>query len=221
MTDTMPDTPIAEKIAELLLNVGAVSLNVQEPFTYASGIKSPIYCDNRLLISHPEERKLVIDAFVQLIEEQGIDADVIAGTATAGIPHAAWIADRLDKPMVYIRDKAKEHGKGNQIEGVVTEGASAVIIEDLISTGGSCIKAAEAAREAGFVVTNVIAIFSYEFEAAAKTFDDIGVHVHTLSNFSTLMKVAHAKGALSEEDMQKALEWNQDPAGWGAKMGLE
>ena len=142
-----------ERIAEILLNVGAVTLNVAEPFTYSSGMRSPIYCDNRLLISHPQERQEVIQAFLEVLEKEGVDADVIAGTATAGIPHAAWIAQALDKPMIYIRDKAKGHGKGNQIEGLVSEGASAVIIEDLISTGGSSIRAAIAAREAGSGVT--------------------------------------------------------------------
>lgn len=208
-------------IAALLLDISAVTLNVQKPYRYTSGILSPIYCDNRLIISHPDRRSQVIQAFLDVISSESIQCDVVGGTATAGIPHAAWIADRLGLPMVYIRKEAKGHGKKNQIEGAFQSGARVLVIEDLISTGGSALDAVSAARNAGGVVEDCCAIFSYQMVASQKGFGDAHVRLHTLTNFSTLVSVAAERGTLTEEEQKKVLEWNKDPQGWGKKMGFE
>ena len=155
-------TEISKAIAKDLLTIEAVFLRPNEPFTWASGIKSPIYCDNRMTMSYPAVRKAIASGLAAQIKEHFPDVEVIAGTATAGIPHAAWVADILDLPMVYIRSKAKDHGKGNQIEGRITEGQKMVVIEDLISTGGSVLEACEAAAREGANVLGVAAIFTYE-----------------------------------------------------------
>lgn len=208
-------------IAKILLEIKAVALNVKTPYRYTSGILSPIYCDNRLIISYPEKRKQVIDGFVHLIKASGLQFDVVGGTATAGIPHAAWIADRLNVPMVYIRDKAKGHGKKNQIEGKLEAGQKVLVIEDLISTGGSSVRAGLATREAGGVVTDCVAIFTYQMETAKEQFEEAQINLHTLSNFAALMDVAAQEGYITEEEKGIALEWNKDPQGWGKKMGFE
>lgn len=201
-----------EDVANILLEVKAVTLSVSEPYTFTSGIKSPIYCDNRLLISYPEERKKIVKKFLEILET--LEFDVIAGTSTAGIPWAAWIAAKLEKPMVYIREKAKEHGKGNQVEGKLEKGQKAVIIEDLISTGGSSAAAVQAAKDAGAEVEDCVAIFTYEMEKANQKFLEARCKLHTLTNFSTLMKVAEEKDYVNSEEKEKALEWNKNPGGW-------
>jgi orotate phosphoribosyltransferase len=205
-----------EKIAEVLLRVKAVTLSPGKPYTYASGIRSPIYCDNRILISHVVERKEVVDAFLEMIEE--LEFDVIAGTATAGIPWAAWVASKLDKPMVYIRGKAKEHGKGNQIEGGLSSGQKVLVVEDLISTGGSSREAVDAVRAAGCEVVACAAIFTYEMKKATAKFEDI--KLMTLTKFSTLVEVANKTDYIDEEQKQNILEWNKDPEGWADKVGV-
>ena len=159
---------LASQIASDLLDIKAVYLKPEEPFTWASGIKSPIYCDNRKMIGSVEERNTIIEGFIELLN--GLDFDVVAGTATAGIPWAAFIADRINKPMAYIRSKPKDYGAGKQIEGPDVDGKKVVVIEDLISTGGSVIKAVEAVRREGGIVTDVAAIFSYEFAKAVGAF---------------------------------------------------
>lgn len=209
------------EIAKLLLDIHAVMLNVEEPFRYTSGMLSPIYCDNRLIISYPQKREQVIQAFLELIEEKELDYDVIAGIATAGIPHAAWIADRLHAPMVYVRSKAKEHGRKNQIEGHCEEGAHVLLVEDLISTGGSSLAAGEAVRNEGGAVMDCIAIFTYEMDKAKQAFADAHVRLHTLTNFHTLVSVAVEEGYVNAVDAEKILEWNRDPEGWGKKHGYE
>src|SRR5699024_6125733 len=153
---------IAEKVAQSLLDIQAVSLSPQEPFTWASGLKSPIYCDNRITISVPDVRTQIANGLADLIKEKYTDVEVIAGKATAGIPHAAIISQVMKLPMIYIRGKAKDHGKGNQIEGRIQKGQKIVLVEDLISTGGSVIEAAQAAEREGAVVLGCVAIFSYE-----------------------------------------------------------
>lgn len=210
-----------EMIANILLEIGAVTLNTKEPYRYTSGILSPIYCDNRLLISYPEKRKHVIQAFLDVIDENSIDYDVIAGTATAGIPHAAWVADRLNAPMIYIRSKAKEHGKKSRIEGLLEADAHTVIIEDLISTGGSSVSAGEAVREEGGVVGHCVAIFTYQMKKAEDRFAESKIQLHTLTNFATLVKVASEHNYIEAEDAEKILAWNKDPEGWGKTMGYE
>lgn len=205
----------SEQVASYLLKIGAVALRPQEPFTWTSGIKSPIYCDNRLTMAYPEVRNYIADAFAQLITSQYPDAEVIAGTATAGIPHAAWVADKLNLPMAYIRDKAKGHGKQNQIEGLIAPGQKVVVIEDLISTGGSSIKAAQAVQEAGGEALAVLAIFSYELDRAVDAFAAAEMPLQSLSNYSTLIDVALAQGNIAPTDVELLKSWRNDPAAFG------
>lgn len=205
----------SEQVARYLLKIGAVALRPQDPFTWTSGIKSPIYCDNRLTLSFPEVRGYIADAFVETIANAYPEAEVIAGTATAGIPHAAWVADKLNLPMAYIRDKAKGHGKQNQIEGLITPGQKVIVIEDLISTGGSSIKAAQAVREAGGVPLAVLAIFSYELDRATEAFAAADVPLESLSNYSTLIDVALAQGTIADTDVELLQSWRKDPAAFG------
>ena len=189
---------IAATIAEDLLQIGAVVLRPDDPFTWASGIQSPIYCDNRLTMAHPAVRTRIRDSFVERMDSRGWKPDVIAGTATAGIPHAAWLADALGLPMVYVRGSAKEHGRGNQIEGVVKAGQRVMLIEDLISTGGSSIAAAAALRDAGADVIGLAAIFSYVIPGAHERFDAAALPLFTLTTVDALLPRAVAMGALDE-----------------------
>lgn len=201
---------------KLLSSINAVTLSPEEPYTWTSGIKSPIYCDNRLVISHPEARNQVIQGFVEMFQEYYPEGTVIAGTATAGIPHAAWLADRLNLPMIYVRSSAKGHGKGNQIEGTLPHGAKVVMIEDLISTGGSVIQAAQAVRQAGGQVLGVLAIMTYELEKGYEQFRQAGLEYHTLTDYSHLIEGANEDGSLDQyQDSLKA--WAQDPMNWTGK----
>ncbi|MBY0216539.1 orotate phosphoribosyltransferase [Paenibacillus illinoisensis] len=206
---------IPNHIASQLLKINAVALRPQQPFTWTSGIKSPIYCDNRLTMSYPEIRNDIAEAFAAIIREQYPDAEVIAGTATAGIPHAAWVAQKLNLPMAYIRDKAKGHGKENMIEGIITEGQKVVVIEDLISTGGSSIKAAEAVRAAGATPLAVLAIFSYQLDKGVQAFEEADIQLQTLSNYTALMDVALAQGTIQESDFELLKSWREDPSSFG------
>ncbi|NEW05304.1 orotate phosphoribosyltransferase [Paenibacillus sp. SYP-B3998] len=206
---------IAQHVAASLLDIEAVSLRPHQPFTWTSGLKSPIYCDNRLTMSHPAIREAIADGFVALIQEKFPDAEVVAGTATAGIPHAAWVAQKLGLPMIYIRDKAKGHGKENLIEGSVQPGQKVIVIEDLISTGGSSLKAAVAVKEAGAVALGVLAIFSYQLDKATEAFEAADMPLHTLSNYTKLLEVALEKGKIKEEDMALLQSWRANPAAFG------
>jgi orotate phosphoribosyltransferase len=208
-------TTLEHNIAKHLLNIKAVALRPNEPFTWTSGIKSPIYCDNRLTMSYPEIRNAIAEGFAALVRELAPDAEVIAGTATAGIPHAAWVADKLNLPMAYIRDKAKGHGKQNQIEGLIKEGQKVVIIEDLISTGGSSLKAALAVKEAGAEPVAVLAIFSYQLDKAVNAFKEAGIPLHTLSNYSALIDAALELNVIQESDLSVLKAWREDPSTWG------
>ncbi|RUT36353.1 orotate phosphoribosyltransferase [Paenibacillus zeisoli] len=203
------------KIAESLLEIGAVALRPHQPFTWTSGIKSPIYCDNRLTMSFPEVRDLIAEAFASLIREQYPDTEVIAGTATAGIPHAAFVSQKMGLPMAYIRDKAKGHGKENQIEGLIKPGQKVIVIEDLISTGGSSIKAAQAVEAAGAKPQAVLAIFSYQLDKAVNAFKDAGIEIQSLSNYSALIEVAVKKGTIQEQDLELLKSWREDPSSFG------
>ncbi|MGJ7922458.1 orotate phosphoribosyltransferase [Neobacillus sp. LXY-4] len=202
-------------IAERLLEIEAVALQPNDPFTWASGLRSPIYCDNRLTLSFPEVRKEIANGLKELIVEHFSGVEVIAGTATAGIPHAAWVSDLLDLPMCYVRSKAKGHGKGNQIEGRVSEGQKVVVVEDLISTGGSVITAVEALREAGCEVLGVVSIFTYQLAKGEEMLAEAGVKAFSLTDFTTLAEVAEAKGYVREADMATLAAWRVDPAEWG------
>ncbi|MBW4838284.1 MAG: orotate phosphoribosyltransferase [Paenibacillaceae bacterium] len=212
MTNTQS---VEAQIAGSLLDIGAVALRPHQPFTWTSGIKSPIYCDNRLTMSYPEIRDLIAESFAAMIRETYPEADVIAGTATAGIPHAAFASQKLGLPMAYIRDKAKGHGKENQIEGLIKPGQKVVVIEDLISTGGSSIKAAQAVREAGAEPLAVLAIFSYQLDKAVQGFADAGIPLQTLSNYSALIDVAVKRGDIQPEDLELLQSWRKDPASFG------
>ncbi|MFA9557393.1 orotate phosphoribosyltransferase [Evansella sp. AB-rgal1] len=203
-------------IAKSLLTIGAVSLQPNDPFTWSSGLRSPIYCDNRLTMSFPEVRSEIAEQFVEMIKAQYPDVEVIAGTATAGIPHAAWVADRLKLPMIYIRSKAKGHGKQNMIEGALAEDQKVVVIEDLISTGGSSIQAANAVRESGGNVLGVCAIFTYELGAATTAFEEVGIPVSTLTSYSVLLEEALALGKIAESDVPVLKTWSADPKAWSS-----
>lgn len=205
---------IAKEVAKSLLDIKAVSLSPQNPYRWASGIRSPIYCDNRVTMSFPAVRKQIAQGLADLIKEKYPDAEVIAGTATAGIPHAAWIADILDLPMVYIRSKAKDHGTGRKIEGKITEGQKMVVVEDLISTGGSVIEASKAAELEGANVLGSVAIFTYELAKGTKNFADAGLAIDTLSNYSTLLEVAHETSYITEAEMDLLKDWSKDPENW-------
>ena len=185
---------LERKIAKNLLEIEAVALRPNDYFTWTSGIKSPIYCDNRITMSYPNFPEV----------------EVVAGTATAGIPHAAWVSEVLDLPMIYVRDSAKKHGKTNQIEGRLLEGQKVVIIEDLISTGLSSLKVAKALEEAGAVVLGVVAIFSYELKKAQDAFAEDKVEYHTLTNYNFLIEEAVASNYIKQEDVEKLLEWRNN-----------
>ncbi len=206
-----------EQIAEHLLEIGAVELRPTDPFTWTSGIKSPIYCDNRLTISYPNVREDLATGFVELIKNHFSDAEVIAGTATAGIPHAAWVAQKLNLPMIYVRPKPKGYGKGSQIEGKMLEGQKVVVIEDLISTGGSSINAVKAVEAEGGSVLGVCAIFTYQLPKAEQAFNEAGVAYHTLSNYSILIEVAKSKEIISTKDAEVLAEWRKDPENYYSK----
>jgi orotate phosphoribosyltransferase len=206
---------LPEQIASSLLHIGAVALRPNEPFTWASGIKSPIYCDNRLTISYPEIREMIADGFAAIIKAQYPDAEVIAGAATGGIPHAAWVAQKLNLPMIYVRDKPKGHGKENMIEGALKPGQKVVVIEDLISTGGSSLKVGLAVNEAGGQTLAVLAIFTYQFEKAAEVFAAAGIPVQTLTDYTILLAAAVQLGKIEDEDIALMQSWRADPQAFG------
>lgn len=205
---------IEQQVAQNLLAIKAVFLSPNEPFTWASGIKSPIYCDNRLTMSFPKVRRLIAKGLAEKIKKQFPEVEVIAGTATAGIPHAAWVAEILDLPMVYIRSKAKDHGKGNQIEGQITPGQKMVVIEDLISTGGSVLEACQAAKREEADVLGVAAIFTYELPKGATNFNTAQLPLVTLTNYTTLIQTALEEGYISEDDLALLTAWKHDPENW-------
>lgn len=200
-----------KEISKILLDIEAVSLSPSEPFIWASGIKSPIYCDNRLILSYPEERRIVESGLTKLIEDNYPGAEYIMGTATAGIPHAALIAQNLKLPMGFVRSSNKDHGKQNKIEGKIVKGAKVIVIEDLISTGGSSIEAAKALEEAGFEVLAIVAIFSYNLESAKESFKGMNFGLKTLTNFEELAEVAAENGIIKEEDILKLNKWRKNP----------
>jgi len=200
------------KIAKHLLQIKAVSLKPDEPFTWASGIKSPIYCDNRLTLSYPEVRGDIAEGLKDLILTHFKGAEVVAGTATAGIPHAALAADRLNVPMCYVRSKPKAHGKGNQIEGAVSPGQKVVVVEDLISTGGSVLEVVAALEEEGCDVLGVVAIFTYGLPKATAAFQEKNIPYVTLTDYDTLTEVALELKAIEPSAMNKLKRWRQDPS---------
>ncbi|KZM53847.1 orotate phosphoribosyltransferase [Anoxybacillus geothermalis] len=203
-------------IAAKLLQIGAVALQPNEPFTWSSGLKSPIYCDNRLTLAYPDVRRTIADGLAELIRTHFPKADLIAGTATAGIPHAAWVSERLELPMCYVRSQAKAHGKGKQIEGKAEPGQRVVVIEDLISTGGSSLAAVRALKEAGCEVLGVAAIFTYGLEKAKQAFAAENLPAYTLTDYNTLIETAVRLGAVSEHDLATLRKWRENPEEWGS-----
>lgn len=210
----MENLAYKQKLAEYLLQIKAIHLNLQNPYTWASGWKSPIYCDNRIILSYPEVREFVRDGLVMLINEYFNQADCIAGVATAGIAHAAMVANDLHLPMVYVRSKAKEHGKENLIEGELRHGMRVVVIEDTISTGGSSLKAIEDLRAAGAEVIGVCAIYKYGFESAVQKFKDAGVPLKTLTNYDFVIRTAKDMKHIEEDEILALQEWRQNPSDW-------
>lgn len=203
------------EVAGALLEIGAVSLQPDAPFTWSSGLKSPIYCDNRLTLSYPDVRRKVAEGLSQLIQDRFPETEVVAGTATAGIPHAAWVAELMNLPMSYVRSKTKGHGKGNQIEGKVLPGQKVVVVEDLISTGGSVIEAVQALRGAGCEVLGVVSIFTYQLEKGEQQLLAADIEAYSLTDFTTLANAAEEKGLISKENLESLAEWRKNPAEWG------
>lgn len=205
----------ANKTAEFLLQIKAVKLNKKNPFTWASGWKSPIYCDNRKTLSYPKIRNYIRQEFTNLIEKEFGEIDVIAGVATGAIAMGALVAQELGKPFVYIRSSSKGHGLQNKIEGVIEEGQSVVVVEDLISTGGSSLKAVEALRAANAKVNGLVAIFTYGFDVSEKAFEEAKCEKYTLTDYETLVNEALELNYIDEKDMASLKEWRKNPAEWG------
>ncbi len=198
-------------IAKDLLDIKAVFLSPNDPFTWASGIKSPIYCDNRLTLSYPNVRNDIEKGLAMLIKDEYPEVECLMGTATAGIAHAALTADLLDLPMGYVRGGAKSHGRNNRIEGKVTEGMKVVVVEDLISTGGSSLECVDALREAGCEVIGMVAIFTYNLPKATENFKNKDCTFHTLTNYDELIEVAIENNYIESSDLEKLKAWKKDP----------
>ncbi len=206
--------PTDRKLASELIRIKAVLLRPGEPFTWASGWHSPIYCDNRRILSDPALRKRVAGWLAQCADEMCPEAEIVAGVATGAIAHGVLAADRLEKPFVYVRPKPKDHGTGSQIEGVLPKGAKVVVIEDLISTGMSSLAAVKALREAGAEVLGMVAIFTYGFDIAKERFEAAGVSLRTLSDYGSLIEEATGSGCVKVSDVEILQEWRRNPSGW-------
>lgn len=200
------------KYAEALLQLGAVKLAPNNPFLYASGLRGPMYCDNRALLSHPDARNLIIEGLIEL--QSDIDYQQLAGLATAGIPHAAMMADRLNRPMCYVRSKPKDHGKGNQVEGDVLPGEKVLMVEDLVNQGSSLKDAVGGVRKAGLVVTDCLCIVNYQMPKAQTVCEELGIQLHSLVNFDQLIETAFALKVISDTDILALKNWHNDPEAW-------
>lgn len=210
----------SQRAAEILLSIGAVGLNAEKPFRYTKGYLSPVYTDCRLLMSYPKERGEIIDLIIAEIVKTG-EFDVIAGTATAGIPHAAWASQSLNLPMVYVRNKPKEHGKGNQIEGIVKEGQKVAVVEDMISTAQSAVGTILALRTAYAKADHIFSIMTYNLQKSQDILKENSVNLNSLTNLSDLSEVAVQTNKINEEQNKMVLEWAKDPETWGNRMGFE
>ena len=207
---------MADKISEILLNLNAVMLRTKPPFRSTSGILSHIYTDNRILMSYPKQRDFIVNSFIKLIRKNKIKFDGFAGTATAGIPWAAWLSQKLKKPMIYVRSEAKEHGKENLVEGKIEEGKTYIVVEDLVSTGSSSINTINTLRDKNGVVEHCIAIFTYELEKAKINFENANVKLLTLTDFTSFVKTALKKKYISKEQLSHIMDWKKHPEGWVA-----
>lgn len=212
------DKDYARILAHQLLKINAVLLRPKDPFKWSSGWNSPIYCDNRLTLRFPEIRNSIADHFVEIIKNEFTDIDVVTGTATAGIPHATIVANKIDKPMAYVRAKAKSYGMGNQIEGGVAKGEKTVVIEDLISTGGSALSVVDALQFVGADVQAILSIFTYGFQKATDRFSEEQIPVFTLTDYQTLIEVAAEEGFVTNDDLEILSNWRQEPDTWAAKV---
>ena len=201
-------------VAEKLLQINAIKLSPQQPFTWASGWKSPIYCDNRRVLSFPFVRDFIKSEMCNVVFEQFSKANILAGVATAGIPWGAMVADQLKLPFIYVRPKPKEHGLGNQIEGFYEKGKKVLLIEDLISTGKSSLEVAEVLRKAEVDVVGMVSIFTYGFDVATRAFKNADIEYRSLTNYPTLIDLAVEKGIVTSEEQNTLLNWRQDPANW-------
>jgi orotate phosphoribosyltransferase len=206
-----------KKTAEYLLQIKAIKLQPSNPFTWASGWKSPIYCDNRKTLSFPEVRSYIRDSFASMINDLYPQVEMIAGVATGAIAHGVLVADKLALPFIYVRSGVKEHGLGNQIEGYFEEGQKIVVIEDLISTGGSSLNAVNALRESHCEVLGMVAIFTYEFKKATDAFVTGNCRLNTLSNYTVLVETALQTGYIGQTEVETLKKWRLDPASWGVK----
>jgi orotate phosphoribosyltransferase len=204
----------ASSVADMLLKIEAIKLSVNKPFTWSSGWKSPIYCDNRMSLSFPQIRSAIKEGLATCIRENFFTAECIAGVATAGIPQGALVADVLNLPFIYVRPKPKDHGMENLIEGKITKGQKVVVVEDLVSTGGSSLKSVSALRDAGFHVLGMVSIFNYGFEIATRNFYEADVSLISLSDYSHLISHAQQKKYISDEDVTSLKAWRVDPANW-------
>jgi orotate phosphoribosyltransferase len=207
-------TTAAQTIAEKLLQINAVKLNIENPYTWASGWKSPIYCDNRKALGYPYVRDFIKSELSAVIFEQFADAENVAGVATAGISWGAMAADQLKLPFMYVRPKPKEHGMGNQIEGMYEVGQKVIVIEDLISTGKSSLQVCEVLQKEGLIIEGMISIFNYGFSQAAEAFDKAGIKLISLSNYDALINVAKDKNQVTDEQLNSLLKWRENPAEW-------
>ena len=205
---------ISAKVASYLLEIKAIKLNANSPFIWASGWKSPIYCDNRMSLSYPEVRTYIKNALCEVIRNKYPKAEAIAGVATAGIPQGALVAEEMGLPFVYVRSKPKGHGMENMIEGKVTPDQKVVVIEDLISTGGSSLKASQDLIDAGFEVLGMVAIFTYGFPLADENFEKANIKLAILSDYEAMLPIAVSEGYLTEDQLQSLQHWREDPANW-------
>lgn len=208
------DKQIASQVASQLLEIEAIRLQPEKPFTWASGWKSPIYCDNRLSLSYPKVRNFIKENLVEAIKENFQEVEAIAGVATAGIPQGALIADEMDLPFLYVRSKPKGHGMENMIEGKVTAGQKVVVVEDLVSTGGSSLKAVQDLKHAGFEVLGMVAIFTYGFDIAAQNFEEASVKLICLSDYAAMLPQALEKNYIDDFALTSLVEWRENPAAW-------
>lgn len=205
---------ISRAVAQSLLQIKAIKLDPANFFTWASGWHSPIYCDNRATLSYPDVRKLIYESFAKLIARKYPDAEVIAGVATGAIAHGVLVAEEMGKPFIYVRSAPKSHGLSNQVEGVFEKGAKVVVVEDLVSTGGSSLNAVEALRDAGCEVLGMTAIFTYGFAAAVENFAKAGITLDTLSDYNTMISLAAEEGYVRQDDLETLRQWREDPANW-------
>lgn len=211
------NSEVSKKVAAYLLEIDAIQINTSKPFTWASGMKSPIYCDNRQTLSYPEIRTFLKNQLSEAVRTSFSDADVIAGVATAGIPQGALVADVLEKPFNYVRASAKKHGLGNKVEGKIMEGKKVVLVEDLVSTGGSSLAAAQTLHDAGYLIGGIVSIFTYGFPVADEEFEKVNVPLVSLSHYPAMLEQALAMGKIDEEQMMLLKSWRVDPKNWKGK----